>query len=110
MDLKEILWQNWQRWGSEGFDEISLQELCTKEDADVLLQWFHQGRSSVNGARTVKKAVDLASWCLYGTDTLLLLPLEIRIRTLSEAAEFFGIETSYFNQLMISSSKQLPHY
>jgi len=94
MELSSLLWKNWEKWANGGLGEDSIKELINESDLDILLYWIDKGYSQTHTIRPLldlKTVVDVATWCLHGTHSLLLLPSDLRRRDLERTANSLGI-------------------
>jgi hypothetical protein len=110
VSLSSVLWDNWQLWSSGGLAAESLEDLLTDGDVELLLDWLDEGFRKEGLVRPLideKKVVDIATWCIHGTHSLLLLPLDIRLRRIEVESRHFGIPAEVTVRL-IQSNTTLP--
>lgn len=103
MNLSKVLWQNWLEWSDGGLPESKLKEDLTESEAAIISAWIDQAYSMTDSTRSaidIKSAVDIASWCLYGTHSLLIKPRGVRIKEIVSTAESIGIPEKVLQYLI----------
>lgn len=112
MTLADILWDNWARWSAGGLNSTVIEQELSDGDLTLLLRWLDTGYQSASLTRpllTAKRAIDIASWCLHGTHSLLLKPRDIREDELQHAAATFGLTRDILASLIINLTPLEEH-
>jgi hypothetical protein len=99
MEFGELLWQNWSSQEGGGIAPAAIADKLDAASKHKLDDWAAAAAVSLRG----KELVDLASWCVFGTDALTLLPAGIRRQRLEGVAERYRIPVSSLTALVGSA-------
>lgn len=105
-ELQDVLWANWGAWATGGLSDAEIDARVSKEDCAHL----HREISAIVSDPAVqhlscKALIDIATWVVHGTHSLLLLPDEIRRGRFAQAADTIGV-----NQQILVELFQAPHF
>jgi hypothetical protein len=89
-DIENLLFANWERWVAGGLNAASIEQHMDDSDRAEIIKWFHRAFDEFGLPRlpsSLKVIIDVASWCLFRRDSLLLYPPEIRNKSIVAAAK-----------------------
>lgn len=92
LELNAVLWSNWQAWAAGGVTDSEIMAHLTEADLVKLRQDLAERSTDPSVWQLDRKTIiDVATWICHGTHSLLLLPIEIRLYRVAEAAETLGV-------------------
>lgn len=105
MSIKDLLWKNWEEWKHGGLSEKTIKNSISKNETEYLNNWitneFKMQKQTFMDIG-IKKIVDIATWSQYGTDSITLLPLNLRENLLEDSAKKFDIPKEVLRLLAIN--------
>ncbi|MDT8837796.1 hypothetical protein ParKJ_10265 [Paraburkholderia fungorum] len=105
-NAEAVLEQNWLRHKSGGIPESDLPQLLTAAEQQCLSDWIELASKRTGTAvqtPSLKRCVDLASWCRHGTDTLTDVDYAHRTQMIESAARRFDVPENVLKILATST-------
>lgn len=106
MNANNLLLQNWQLTASGGVDIAELKKRLTEGQRECVAEWFRQAQQRAlidEPLPSLKRCIDIASWCRFGTDSLTDFSREMRVEEIERASQRFEVSSKVLKYLITST-------